>query len=100
MFILYGYNAYLMEWLCRDHPEYGAIIIERLSPFPVQLKQYLIERAKDLSELIFVDGNMSGQLEYYIRAECELTRYYRDEQLRNERNYHLYPWFVEDLIWS
>lgn len=98
MFILYGYNAYLMERLCKDHPEYGAIIIERLSPFPAQLKEYLIDRSKDLTELIFIDGNMSGQLEYYIRAECELTRYYRDEQLRNERNYHLYPWFVEDLI--
>jgi hypothetical protein len=76
MFVLYGYNAYLMERICRDYTEYGAIIIERLSPFPIQLKEYIIEQAKNLTELIFLDGNMSGQLEYYIRAECELARYY------------------------
>lgn len=98
MFILYGYNSYLMDRVCRDHPEYGAIIVERLSPFPIRLKEYIIEQAKNLNELIFLDGNMSGQLEYYIRAECELARYYRDDQLVSKRNYHLYPWFMEDLI--
>ena len=40
-----------MDRVCRDHPEYGAIIVERLSPFPIRLKEYIIEQAKNLIEL-------------------------------------------------
>jgi 2-oxoglutarate ferredoxin oxidoreductase subunit alpha len=61
-FVTYGFNAYLFQEYTRSHPEFGAIILERISPFPQQLVRFLQSRSEHINELRFVDGNMSGQL--------------------------------------
>lgn len=98
-FVLYGFEAALLESYLdsQEHRDYGVIVLERISPFPKMIKDFLIQESSRIQELVFVDGNISHELYRHVASEIGLDRYFAPDQIRKASNYHLYPWWSEDF---
>lgn len=87
-----SYTIYTAKEFIKNNPEFGLIIIHFLKP----LDERLLDEIKDKQEVIFVEGNYSGQLENYISKEFGL-KYIPTLTIRNLRKYDLYPFYYEDF---
>lgn len=97
--ILYGLQSSLIEAHLSglEREDIGIITLERISPFPQMIADFLRERASHIEELVFVDGNISHQLYRHVSSAVGLDWYFAPSQLRQAVNYHLYPWWSEDI---
>lgn len=70
-FVLYGFQSSLLEsyLVAAGKEDFGVITLERISPFPQMIVEFLRTQATHIEELVFIDGNISHELYRHISSE-------------------------------
>jgi len=100
-FVTWGFNRYLLEDYIKTKNEketkYGLIVIKVCQPFDMRLKTFLDEHAKQIKKLVFVEMNISWQMQELVTNKCLLNDKKRVKKISNIRKYTLYPIFLEEI---
>lgn len=94
-FITYGFNRLAIENYIQDKANLWLIVITVFQPIDPRLKVFLEENNKQIQSLVFVEMNVSGQLQRLITEQCHLNKDIWKDKIKNIRKYDLYPIFQE-----
>ena len=92
MILTTSFTSYNAKEFIKNNPEFGLILIKFLKP----LDERLLDDIKHVEELIFLESNLSGQLENYMTKELGL-KYIPGLKISHKRKYDLYPFYMEDF---
>jgi 2-oxoglutarate/2-oxoacid ferredoxin oxidoreductase subunit alpha len=95
LFITFGANTRAIKPLLEKHPDRGMIVVTAMQPLDPRLSQFLLDRKKSITKLMFVEMNHDGQFQHHLISECNLHD--RTDKIDFFRKTALYPIFEEEI---
>lgn len=92
MFVVFSFTTYVVKDFLRDHPQWGAIVVTYFKPLDTRMRSVI----EGLDRLVFVENNISGQFENYVRKELALDTI-ATLSIDHIRKYDNMPIYREDL---